>query len=108
MRQRAGDAPQRGSRTVHQRAHCDKRARRILPLFAGCSLRGCAWARQFYAEQRRQGKPHATILRKLATQWVRILFRRWQEGATYDEATYLRRQVARQAPREAAPAGTPP
>jgi transposase len=49
-----------GSCTVNQREHCDKRARRILHLFAGCSRRGCAWAREFYTEQRRQGKKHAT------------------------------------------------
>jgi hypothetical protein len=87
---------------VHMRVHCDKRARRILHLFAGCSLRGCAWARQFYAEQRRRGKTHATALRNLATKWLRILFRMWKDGAVYDEAKYLRRRAERQRPRDTA------
>jgi len=93
-----------GSCSVHKREHCDKRARRTLHLFAGCSRRGCAWAREFYTEQRRQGKKHATALRNLGTKWLRILFRMWKEGTVYDEAVYLRGRAARQAPRDPVPA----
>lgn len=86
------------SRCVVMRRHCDRRARRTLHLFAGCSRRSCAWAQEFYARQRRQGKGHGTALRNLAAKWVRILFRMWVEGEIYDEAEYLRRRAARQAP----------
>jgi hypothetical protein len=92
------------SSTVQQRQHCDKRARRILHLFAGSSLRRGEWAQQFYAEQRRRGQAHATILRNLATKRLRILFRLWQDGVAYEEAEYLRRRADRQGPREAPPA----
>jgi hypothetical protein len=87
-------------RTVNIRRHCDRRARRTLHLFAGCSQRSCAWAREFYAAQRGRGKNHGTALRNLAAKWLRILFRMWQESKPYDEAFYLQRWQARQAPRE--------
>jgi transposase len=87
------------SRSVEMRRHCDKRGRRTLHLFAGCSRRTCAWAGEFYADQRRRGKSHNTALRNLATKWLRILFRLWKDGGTYDEATYLRNRSARQQPR---------
>lgn len=86
------------SRSVRMRRHCNHRARRTLHLFAGCSRRNCAWAQEFYAQQRQLGKSHATALRNLALKWLRILFRLWQEGSVYDEAEYLRRRTARQRP----------
>ena len=85
-------------RTVHLRRHCDRRARRILHLFASCSRRNCAWAREYHAAQRAAGRSHGTALRNLAAKWLRILFRLWQDGTTYDEALYLQRREERQAP----------
>jgi transposase len=85
-------------RTVHLRRHCDRRARRTLHLFASCSRRNCAWAREYHAAQRAAGKSHGTALRNLAAKWLRILFRLWQDGTPYDEAVYLRRREERQAP----------
>ena len=82
-------------RAVNMRYHCDHRARRTLHLFAQSSVRACAWAREFYRQQRAQGKGHATALRNLATKWLRILFRLWQEGTTYDEALYLKNRGQR-------------
>jgi transposase len=90
------------SRVVNMRHHCDHRARRTLHLFAACSRQSCAWAREFYAEQRRKGKGHATALRKLATKWLRILFRLWKEQTAYDEEKYLEQRASRHAPRQAA------
>jgi transposase len=87
------------SHCVVMRRHCDRRARRTLHLFAGCSRRRCAWAQEFYVRQRGQGKGHGTALRNLATKWVRILFRLWVEGESYDEAKYLQRRTYRQTPR---------
>lgn len=84
-------------RSVSMRYHCDHRARRTLHLFAASSLRACEWAKEFYAEQRRKGKTYGAALRNLATKWLRIIFRLWQEGDTYDEELYLKRRVARQA-----------
>ena len=77
------------------RRHCDHRARRTLHLFASCSLRQCVWARDFYKEQRSKGKHHNTVMRNLATKWLRILFRLWKDGKTYDEDLYLKRRADR-------------
>jgi transposase len=94
------------ARSVMMRHHCDHRARRTLHLFAGCSRKGCVWANDFYVKQRNLGKSHGTALRNLATKWLRILFRLWQDGTVYDEAEYLKRRSGRQAVRSA-PASQP-
>jgi hypothetical protein len=79
------------------RRQCDHRARRTLHLFAMCSVRQCDWARDFYREQRRRGIHHNTVMRNLATKWLRILFRLWKDGKTYDEELYLKRRADRAA-----------
>lgn len=89
-------------RTVGMRHHCDHGARRTLHLFAACSRRCCPWANAFYADQRRKGKSHGTALRNLAVKWLRILFRLWKDGTTYDEKKYLQQRAHRQAPRQLA------
>lgn len=86
-------------RGVGMRRHCDHLARRTLHLFAGSSRRSCAWAQEFYAAQRAKGKTHGTALRNLATKWLWILYRLWQEQTIYDEEKYLERRAGRQAPR---------
>jgi hypothetical protein len=79
------------------RHHCDHRARRTLHLFASCCLRQCAWARDFYKDQRSRGKHYNTVMRNLATKWLRIIFRLWKDGKTYDEELYLKRLADRKA-----------
>jgi len=92
------------SRDVQMRRHCDRRARRILHLFAGCSRRSCQWADDFYRGQRKKGKTNAAALRDLATKWLRILFRMWRNDEPYDEEKYLKNRTQRHQPRTAAPA----
>jgi transposase len=79
------------------RRHCDHRARRTLHLFASCSLRICSWAREFYQDQRRKGTHYNTVMRNLATKWLRILFKMWKDGQPYDEDLYLKRRAERNA-----------
>jgi transposase len=79
------------------RRHCDHRDRRTLHLFATCCLRQCDWAREFYKDQRSRGKHHNTVMRNLASKWLRILFRLWKDGKTYDEELYLKRRADRRA-----------
>src|SRR5262245_41920956 len=50
---------------------------------------GSAWAQVYYQQQREQGKAHQAAVRALALQWLRRLYRCWQERPSYDEATYL-------------------
>jgi transposase len=83
------------SRSVSMRHHCDHSARRTLHLFAASSRKACRWANDFYTRQRERGKRHGTALRNLATKWLRILFRMWKNGSTYDEPAYLRRRAER-------------
>lgn len=56
--------------------------------FARLSVRHCAWARAFYAEQRARGKGKHAAYRSLAFKWMRIIWRCWQDGVPYDDARY--------------------
>jgi transposase len=85
-------------KTVQMRFHCDRDARSVLHLYAGCSRRRCEWAEAFYQQQRQAGKTHSGALRSLANKWLPIMFRMWQERTAYDEAAYLARHQRRQAP----------
>ena len=67
------------------------------------SLASCAWAKDYYEQQRAKGKPGNTVVRALAYKWIRILFRCWQDRTPYCEASYLqtlerRRRFAPQVP----------
>jgi len=63
--------------------------------FAGSSIRYCTWARDYYHRQRKQGRSHASTLRKLAFKWIRIIWRMWHNGEAYDEQRYLDARLAR-------------
>ena len=56
--------------------------------FAGCSIRLCPWAKEFYEQQRARNKKHHTAVRALAFKWMRILFACWKAGKPYDDALY--------------------
>jgi hypothetical protein len=43
----------------------------------------------YYQQQRDQGKAHQAAVRALAFQWIRILYRCWQDRTLYDESVYL-------------------
>lgn len=66
--------------------------------FAGHSVRHCAWAKAFYAQQRHRGKSHHATLRALAFKWIRILWRCWQDHADYDDARYANALARRGSP----------
>ena len=57
--------------------------------YSDLSLRYCAWAKEFYRQQRAQGKGHYCAVRALAFKWIRIIYRCWQERVAYDETKYL-------------------
>jgi transposase len=89
----AGAAPvtrQSGNwKNVHYRRACDKRLRRTLHDWAGCSLRTCRWARAFYDHHKQQGHRHSTILRNLACKLIAILYQIWRTGEEYDEQRHI-------------------
>jgi transposase len=72
-------------------------ARWVRPLFihqtwiehANCSIRRCAWAREFYQMKREAGKSHFQALRALAFKWIRVLYTCWSKDTPYNESIHL-------------------
>jgi hypothetical protein len=89
------------SRRVAMRFHWDREARDVLHRYAQCSLLRCEWARADYDKQRAAGQTHSGALRSLSNQWLRILYRMWQDRQPYDEAAYLAALQRRKAPKAA-------
>ena len=81
---RSGD-----SSWVHWRYKCKAFLRQTFVEWAYQTTRFSYWAKTFYDKKRASGKSHQAILRALAFKWIRIIFRCWQDGTKYDEATYL-------------------
>jgi transposase len=74
---------------VHWRLQCPKFLRQSFVEWATESIRHAFWAQVYYQQQREKGKAHQAAVRACAFQWIRILYRCWQERTPYDEATYL-------------------
>jgi len=75
---------------IHWRWACPKFIRQTFHEWAGCSIRVCDWAREFYDGQRAKGKGHHAAVRALAFKWIRILFRCWRDRVPYSEEQYLK------------------
>jgi hypothetical protein len=71
------------------RRACKKPLRQALQLFAGCSLKQCAWAKAHYQKQRDRGKRHHEALRIVANKWAKIIFAMWKHKTLYDEKRFL-------------------
>lgn len=95
----AGTAPvtrQSGKQSVARiRRACNKTLRATVHLWADLSRPLCAWAQAYYQQKKDQGKSHASALRCLGQRWLKILWKMWQTGTTYDEALHMRNQVRR-------------
>lgn len=74
---------------IHWRWACPKFIRQTFHEWAGCSIRTCGWAREFYNGQRAKGKGHHAAVRALAFKWIRIFFRCWRDRVPYSEERYL-------------------
>ena len=85
-------------RHVHWRWATSTFVRQSVHEFAHHSVLHSAWARAFYAEQRRRGKDHHTAVRALAFKWLRIIWRCWKDRTPYDSARYERALRRRQSP----------
>ncbi len=85
-------------RWVHSRWACPKFVRQTIHEWALHSIGQCGWARDYYQSQRSRGKSHHTAVRALAFNWLRILFRCWQDRVPYQEQIYqqaLQRRASR-------------
>ena len=77
---------------AHIRWACDVVLRHTVPLWADCSRKKSAWAQAYYARKREQGMSHAAALRCLGKRWLKILWRLWTDGQTYDETRHQENQ----------------
>lgn len=91
---------------IHWRWSCPKFTRQTFHEWAGCSIRTCDWARDYYDKKRAAGKGHHAAVRALAYKWIRIFFRCWRDRVPYDEQRYLESVHAR-LPKSAPPATKP-
>jgi transposase len=89
----AGSAPvteRSGHKTwVHGRWPCPTFLRQTFVAWAAESMRHSCWACTYYQQQRAKGTSHQAAVRALAFQWIRILFRCWQDRTPYHESVYL-------------------
>lgn len=77
------------SRIVHRRFACPKYLRQTFHEFADHARKWCPWSRAYYQLQRSRGMKHHAAVRKLASRWIRILFRVWKTRTPYDAGAYL-------------------
>lgn len=72
------------SRGVVFRWACNHRLRQAIICFADNSRHASIWAADIYNRAKARGCRHQHAARILARAWIRILWRAWQDRATYD------------------------
>lgn len=80
------------SRHVNFRYAANKRMRHAIDWWTFVAVRENDWAHDAYQQARARGQMHNRALRGIGARWVRILWRCWQDGTTYDPALHLRHQ----------------
>lgn len=84
----AGMAPvavESGKRKVASfRRACDHRLRDAVATLADATRHRHPWAKDVYRRARARGCDHPHAIRVLGRAWVRVMWRMWQDGATYD------------------------
>ncbi|CAN5773279.1 hypothetical protein BH23PSE1_BH23PSE1_00740 [soil metagenome] len=63
---------------------CNNNLRTAIACLADNSRHSSTWAAAIYGKARKRGYKHAHAVRILARAWIRVLWRAWQNGATYD------------------------
>jgi hypothetical protein len=76
------------SRGVVFRWACNHRLRAAVTCFADNSRHDSAWAAHTYKQARARGCDHPHAIRILARAWIRVLWRAWQDGKTYNPQTH--------------------
>ena len=77
---------------VYLRRHCNRHLRATIHLWANLSRSQVPWAQQYYQAHRDKGQSHACALRCLGQRWLKILWKMWQTGRTYDPDLHARNQ----------------
>lgn len=90
----AGVAPvtyQSGKRHgVGFRWAANKRLRLAITTWADNTRHVSEWAKGIYVRARARGADHPHAVRILARAWIRVLWRCWKDGMTYDPARHVR------------------
>ncbi|MBZ0310755.1 MAG: IS110 family transposase [Anaerolineae bacterium] len=74
---------------VEFRQACSHELRHAIVQMARLSIRKSGWARSYFHSQLEHGHSASRAYRALANCWIRILWKLWQTGGTYDEAIHL-------------------
>ena len=72
--------------SVHFRWACNKRFRNAMTCFADNSRHSSPWAADIYARAVARGCDHPHAIRVLARAWIRVIYRCWMDGVTYNPA----------------------
>jgi len=72
---------------VHWRLQCPTFLRQTFVEWAAEAMRHAFWAQRSYQQQRDQGKAQQVAVRALAFQWLRMLYRCWQDRPLDEEST---------------------
>ena len=67
---------------------CNKHLRSAVAVLADASRKHNPWAQKIYADAIARGKDHPHALRILGRAWLRVIWRLWQDRATYDPARH--------------------
>jgi len=76
------------SRGVGWRWACNKRLRAAITCFADNSRHQSPWAADIYKRASARGCDHPHAVRILARAWIRVLWRAWSNGETYDPTSH--------------------
>jgi transposase len=79
------------TKTVRRRRGCSKFLKQTFHEFADHARKWSRWSKAYYAWLKSKGMGHHAAVRKLASRWIRILYRIWKTRTPYDEARYLQR-----------------
>lgn len=79
------------TKIVTRRRGCSKFLKQTFHEFADHARKWCRWSKAYYAWLRSKQMRHHAAVRKLASRWIRILYRMWKTRTPYDEARYLQR-----------------
>lgn len=79
------------TKLVVRRRGCSRFLKQTFHEFADAARKWCPWSKAYYQLQRTRHTRHHAAIRKLASRWIRILFRVWLTRVPYDPARYLQR-----------------
>ncbi|MGE9294595.1 MAG: IS110 family transposase [Puniceicoccales bacterium] len=78
---------------VMLRRSCNKELRAAVHLWSQQAILRCPWAKIYYKAQRKRGKSHSCALRCLGNRLTKILWRIWQNHATYNADVHTANQI---------------